>query len=349
MTTSTNGIEKPGTMAGNPDRVLLDCAPVGVIAVDGASRVTAINSHALNLLNLSAASIAGEPASRLPAAIAKWVEEAFERHDHNESMFPVSDTKYLAQVTTDRCGEGRITGVLLEFQDRTVAQSISDNLDHLDQLAGLGTVTAGVAHEIKNALVAVRTFFDLAGLGENDLELRNVAASEVLRIEKTVRQILRGAKREQFRLAPLSVHALVQDAVNLVRYELQTREIQLTTKFAAPIDRINGDERQLRHALVNILLNGIEAMGSSGELTIASEVVEAWERQHLRVSITDSGPGISPEALNQLFNPFFTTKPEGTGLGLPISLRIIKTHNGTITAESEHGNGATFHLFLPLL
>jgi two-component system sensor histidine kinase HydH len=342
-------LDKPGAVAGDPGRLLLDYAPTGVIAVDADARVLAINTIAERLLKLTAVSVIGAPSSQLPEPVSDWIQEAFERGNAAEPVCSIGGEKFLAHITASRGGEGQVTGVLVEFQNAIAAKSITDNLEHLDQLAGLGAVTAGVAHEIKNALVAVRTFFDLAGLGENDPELRNVAAGEVVRIEKTVRQLLRGAKREQLRTVPLSVHALVQDAVNLLRHELQTRAIQLTTHFSAPTDRVNGDERQLRHALVNVLLNAVEAIGSTGQLTIVTEIVQAWERKHLRVSVRDSGPGIPADILDKLFNPFFTTKSDGTGLGLPISQRILQAHNGAVTVESEFGNGATFHLFLPLI
>ncbi len=352
MTTSTNATEtRTSELEENFSAALMDCAPVGVITVDATRHVIAINAKAEQILKLSAAEIIGLDFSRLPEPLVDLVDEALVT-GHSSEPHPLGAThisRLSGLATIARASDGLLSSVLIEFQELTTAQAISANLEHLDRLAGLGVVTAGVAHEIKNALVAVRTFFDLAGLGETDVELRNVAAGEIQRIEKTVRQLLRGAKREQFRLAPLSVHALVQDAVNLLRHELQTREIQLTTSFHAPVDRVNGDERQLRHALVNVLLNAVEAIGSSGHLTITSEVVDAWERQHLRVSIKDSGPGISIETQGKLFNPFFTTKSDGTGLGLPISQRIFQAHNGTITVESQPGVGATFHMFLPLL
>lgn len=348
MTTSTNGIEKPVASVGDPGRTLLDCAPSGVIAADSQCRIIALNPYAQQVLRVGA-EVIGQHASNLPGPFSAWIEDALEREAETEASLSVTQGNYSAQLTITRNAEGEIVGVLIEFQESTTAQAISTNLEHLDRLAGLGVVTAGVAHEIKNALVAVRTYFDLAGLGEPDADLRNVAAGEIQRIEKTVRQLLRGAKQEQFRMAPLSVHALVQDAVNLLRHELQTRSIELTTTFSAPVDRVNGDERQLRHALVNVLLNAIDAISSKGVLTISSEVVDAWERQHLRLSVKDSGPGIAAHVLDKLFKPFFTTKTDGTGLGLPISQRILQAHNGAITVESDSGRGATFHLFLPLL
>jgi signal transduction histidine kinase len=172
----------------------------------------------------------------------------------------------------------------------------------------------------------------------------------VRRIDTVVRQMLRGATREEFTLAPLSLQRLLRDAVNLLRHELQGRHVHLDLKLSAVSDRVNGDERQLHHAVINLLLNALESMnGSGGHLTIATEVIDLRKRPHLRTSITDTGSGISPEHLARLFSPFFTTKKEGTGLGLAITRRIIQEHDGAITVDSKVGQGTTFNVFLPLL
>jgi signal transduction histidine kinase len=210
-------------------------------------------------------------------------------------------------------------------------------------------VAAGVAHEVKNALVAVCTFFDLLGAGESDPELRAVAAGEVQRIERTIRQLLRGARRTECKMISLSVHALLQDALNLVRHEFHSREVELDSRFEAVNDRVNADERQLRHTIVNLLINAAEAMPDGGRLTMTTDVVEAWEREHVRVTIADTGTGIPRDILGRVFNPFFTTKPDGTGLGLAICQRIIAAHNGTLQVESELGQGTTFRVLLPLV
>jgi signal transduction histidine kinase len=119
--------------------------------------------------------------------------------------------------------------------------------------------------------------------------------------------------------------------------------------LGAARDHINGDERQLRHAIVNLLMNALEAIIGTGQIVVTTEIIEVWECPHLRLNITDNGSGIRPEHLPRLFSPFFTTKGEGTGLGLAITRRIIHEHQGAITVESKVGHGTTFQVFLPLL
>lgn len=340
----SNGVEAGFSAA------LLDTALPGTIVVNASQQIIACNPIAAQILRMPAENLAGAPISALPSPLLQPIQETLDSGNavaRRTVRVPTLDR--ILSVSTHR---GAATGapvILVEIQDLNAARGIAANLEHLDRLASLGVVTAGVAHELKNALVAVRTFFDLMALGESDPDLRAVASGEIQRIERTIRQLLRGARREDCRFAALSVHALLQDALNLVRHELQIRSVDIETQLGAQNDRINGDERQLRHTIVNLLINAAEAMPNGGRLSIDTQIVDAWERQHVRITIADTGNGISAENLERLFSPFFTTKPEGTGLGLAISRRIVNSHNGVITAQSEPGHGTTFEVFLPLI
>jgi signal transduction histidine kinase len=223
------------------------------------------------------------------------------------------------------------------------------NLEHLDRLANLGIVGAGVAHEIKNALVAVSTFVDLLRERNKDDELAQLVAKEIARIDTVVKQVLRGATREPFTLAPLHVHVLLPEELNLLRHQFQARSVQLALQLEATSDRINADERQLRHAFQNLLINALEAFSGPGRIAVATAVFDGSGRRQLRITVTDTGGGIRAEDLPRLFSPFFTTKKEGTGLGLAITRRIIQQHEGTIHVQSREGQGTTFEILLPLL
>lgn len=330
----------------------LGAAPVGVIAVDNFARILAVNVAAEELFGVPADQLLGQSARAISPAFHDCINETLisgAGFSHEMARGPGQDDSLIVATSVSKAGNGEILCVLAEVRSARATRAIAANLEQLDRLAGLGAVAAGVAHEVKNALVAVRTFFDLLGAGESDPELRTVASAEVQRIERTIRQLLRGARRTESRMVPLSIHALLQDALNLVRHELQTRAVDIQPQFNAVNDRINGDERQLRHMIVNLLINAAEAMPDGGRLTIKSDVVEAWEREHVCLTISDTGTGITPENLARLFSPFFTTKPDGTGLGLAISHRIVTGHNGALQVESEPGQGTTFRVLLPLM
>ncbi len=333
---------------------LLDSVPAGVLVIGADRRLLCANAVAARFL-FGAAQFTATPAfDSLPEPLREVVNDVFRSRSAGTPFSFLhrvdGGASLLGGTTTMAAGpDGVVQTVIVELRDFTAAREIAAKLEHLDRLAGLGVVTAGVGHEIKNALVAVHTFFELLAAGETDNDLRMVAAMEIQRIDRTVRQLLRGARRSQLRLAPLSTHVLIEDALHLLRHPLQTRAIQLESRFAASSDRINGDERQLRHAILNLLLNAVEAMGQNGGLTVLTDNVEAWERTHLRLTITDTGCGITAENMPRVFSPFFTTKSDGTGLGLAISQRIVQEHNGVITVESDADRGTTFRVLLPLM
>jgi signal transduction histidine kinase len=338
---------------------LLDCIAHGIIAIGSNRHILAFNEPAERLTGLRATDLLNRPVSVLPAPLQAVIDETFvtgRAVSHRDVLLAQGNgTDLLLQATTtiaQQPGDG-VLSVLAELQNVSQARSMATNLEHLDRLASLGVLGASVVHEIKNALVPIRTFVDMPAEARADPEMNDLVGQEIRRMDAVVRQMLRGATREEFKLAPLNFHALLRDALNLLRHEFQARSVKLDAKLSATSDRINGDDRQLRHVIFNLLINAIEAMresgGDSARLIVATEVANLWERPHLRVSISDTGSGISSENLARLFSPFFTTKREGTGLGLAITRRIIHEHNGAITVESKPNEGTTFHLFLPLL
>jgi signal transduction histidine kinase len=334
---------------------LLDCIACGVIVIGPARNILAFNQPAERLTGLHAADLLNRPTSVLPPVLQAVIDETFvtgKAVSHRDVLLPQNTGgDVLLQITTTIAHQsgGGVLSVLAELQNVGQARSMAANLEHLDRLASLGVLGASVVHEIKNALVPVRTFVEMPAEQRDDRELNDLVAQEIRRMDAVVRQVLRGATRDEFKLAPLSFHALLRDALNLLRHEFQARSVKLDAKLAAANDRVNGDERQLRHTVFNLLINALESMTDSGKLTVTTEAIDLWERKHLRISFSDTGSGISPENQARLFSPFFTTKREGTGLGLAITRRIIQEHNGAITVESKVKEGTTFHVFLPLL
>lgn len=334
---------------------LLDCIAHGVITIGPDRRIMGFNDDAGRLTGLRAEDLLNRPSSVLPPPLQAVIDETFvtgnavTRRDFLLSQGTGADV--LLQVSTAMAQQsgGGVLSILVEMQNVSQARSMAANLEHLDRLANLGVLGASVVHEIKNALVPIRTYVEMPDEQQNDPELRGLVSQEIRRMDAVVRQMLRGATREEFKLEPLGFHGLLRDALNLLRHEFQARSIKLESNLAASADRVNGDERQLRHAVFNLLINALEAMGRSGKLTVTTEEVKLWERRHLRISISDTGTGINQENLARLFSPFFTTKREGTGLGLAITRRIIQEHNGAITVDSQPNQGTTFNLFLPLL
>jgi signal transduction histidine kinase len=352
------GIPVTGGLRGgqvNLAGALLDSIACGVIVVASSGQILTFDTGAERLTGLRASDVLGRPSTDLPGSFRSIIDETLASKGAvlcREVRTDVhGDPARLLSVSTEilQPCRGGDPSVLLKLQNVAQAQEMATNLEHLDRLANLGVLTAGVAHEIKNALVAVRTFVDLLREQHKEDDLSQLVSKEIGRIENVVRQVLRDATREQFKLAPLRVHALLQDAMNLLRHQFEARSIQAALRLDAAQDQIKGDERQLRHALLNLLMNSVEAMSGAGRLEVISSISAVNGRRDLCVKISDTGSGIHPDHLPLLFSPFFTTKNEGTGLGLAITHRIIQQHDGKITVESKVNEGTTFHVLLPLL
>jgi signal transduction histidine kinase len=231
----------------------------------------------------------------------------------------------------------------------TSAPVFEQNMRRLDRLASLGTLSASMAHEIKNGMVAIKTFIDLLLQKGQDTELTEVVNRELQRINAIVTQMLRFAAPKGTAFTTVRVHELLDHSLRLLHHQITGKLISLQRRYEAQSDVVRGDGAQLQQAFMNLLLNALEAMDPNGVLTVATETTEGKHGTRLmRIHIQDTGVGIARENLGRLFEPFFTTKKNGTGLGLAISQRIAHEHHGAIQALSEVNQGSTFSLSLPL-
>jgi signal transduction histidine kinase len=204
-------------------------------------------------------------------------------------------------------------------------------------------LAASAAHEIKNGLVAVNTFTEVLLEKSEDKEMAGVVRRELKRIDSLVTQMLRFASPKLPTLKPVTVHHVLDHSLRLLEHQMAGRQIILKRDYRAAPGVVRGDEAQLQQVFMNLLLNAIEAINGSGELMIATEIcAETPNGKKLKVSITDSGTGISRDNLPRVFEPFFTTKKNGTGLGLAICQRVAQEHQGCIEVRSEPGRGSTF-------
>jgi two-component system nitrogen regulation sensor histidine kinase GlnL len=224
---------------------------------------------------------------------------------------------------------------------------LQENLRRLDRLANLGLVSASLAHEIKNGLVSINVFIELLLQKGDDLEMTEVVRRELKRIDALVTQMLRFAAAKPKIFAAIRVHELLDHSVRLLEHQMTGSLITLVRQYRAENDLLRADESQLQQAIMNLLLNAVEAVGSNGTVTISTEIVTGTDGvRRLRISIRDTGTGITPENQTHLYEPFFTTKKNGTGLGLSITRRIVEEHRGVIEVQSTPGQGSTFFISL---
>ena len=230
-----------------------------------------------------------------------------------------------------------------------VGADLQDNLRRLDRLANLGLVAASAAHEIKNGLVAINTYVEVLVEQGKDREMAEVVRRELKRIDLLVTQMLRYAQPKPAAQTDVPVHSLLDHVLRLLEHQMSGRMITLKREYRAQPDVVRGDESQLQQAFMNLLLNGVEAISSNGELSVITEIApDTADGRRLKIHFCDTGIGIKPEDLPRLFETFFTTKKHGTGLGLAISRRVAEEHGGRIEVQSEPGRGSTFTFSLPI-
>ncbi|HUC86069.1 MAG TPA: ATP-binding protein [Candidatus Acidoferrales bacterium] len=227
------------------------------------------------------------------------------------------------------------------------SQISEQNMRRLDRLANLGTLSAGVAHEIKNSLTAIKTFIEVLLQKGEDQELAVVVAKELSRIDAIVSQMLKFAAPRPPAFAAVQIHDVLEHSLRLLQHHISGKMISVKRDYQAKPGLARADEAQLQQVFMNLLFNALEAMGASGTLVVSTDTGEMNDKKHLLVHIQDTGIGIPKENLPHLFEPFFTTKKNGTGLGLAISQRIIEEHHGKIEVHSEVYKGSTFTLWLP--
>ena len=231
------------------------------------------------------------------------------------------------------------------------AEGTGEEKARWERLASLGSLLPAMAHEIKNSLVAVKTLTELLLERQPGLEMAAIVKQEIERINSVVGQMLRYASPVRTLAQPIRLHALIATTMRRIRPQLGSRPITLREELLAPGDEILGDPYQVEQALLNLLLNALDAVGETGgEVVVRTGLrrdqggLDSW----FTLAVSDTGCGIAPEHLDRLFEDFFTTKKEGTGLGLPITRRIMIAHGGTIEVLPGHPRGSTFELRFPL-
>jgi len=222
-----------------------------------------------------------------------------------------------------------------------------------DRLASLGTLTAGLAHEIRNPLVAIKTFTQLLPERLEDEEFRNqflnIASGEVDRISLLINELLDFARPSDPKLGMEDVNSILDGMILLVSTESKKKHIEVLKNYAQNLPLISVDREQIKQVFLNILLNAVEATSENGRITVTTRsFLKPGGEPYIQVGFSDTGCGIPTEYLEDIFNPFFTTKSKGSGLGLSISNQIIQDHNGYISVESELNTGSSFFVNLPL-
>ena len=238
----------------------------------------------------------------------------------------------------------------LDNATRELEESHEKQIQQAGRLASVGELVSGVAHEIRNPLAgigaAVEVLAEESNPGGQRTEIVAEIRRQIARLNRTLHELLEFSRLRDPEFAACDVHGFIRPMLALVRSDAQKFHITIEERFAADLPNIFADAGQMEQAILNILLNGVQAMPNGGTLTVSTESVQVNASDIVRIRIRDTGVGIARQHLGKIFSPFFTTKHRGTGLGLSITRTIIEKHHGTISVESEPGKGTTFTLEL---
>jgi two-component system sensor histidine kinase HydH len=327
---------------------LVEGMPNGLISVNPRGEILTINSKGRELLGLQEPPI-GRGIELLGAAWQRilgrvnqgqrLLDEEVENRTPSGVIIPLA-----VSATRVRGGDGEDLGAVILLRDLREVRALQEQVRRSERLASLGRLAAGVAHEIRNPLSSIRGFAQLFQRrftdGSEDRRYAEVMVQEVDRLNRVISNLLDFARPKEPALKQTSPREMVDHALALLRNEAEARGIQIRVEGDAGLQQLDPD--QMTQAMLNVLLNAVEAMERGGQLQVTlrrSEEARGWS-----LEIRDTGPGIPQEDLPRLFDPFFTTKKEGTGLGLAIVHRIVENHGGLIDVQSELGKGTRFTL-----
>ena len=337
----------------------------GIISIDINGIIQGINKKACFLFSIPRNS-ENEPLSKYlsETETGKIILELIKENDSGDKLLKDDDNKRILQINIFPLGDsGRIIGTLIKAFDITQTYENSQKLKRAEQLASLTTLAAGVAHEIKNPLGSISIYIQLIekiikknidNSSQCFLELKDYCAiikEEIGRLEDTINSFLFSVRKLELNLEEININSLILSTVDFLKYEIENNNINIEIKFDRDNLIMRIDERYIKQSLINIIQNAIDSILEKNEKNYKKEIQIKLKTvdNFVLITIKDNGMGIKEELLSKIFEPYFTTKRHGTGLGLTNVARIIEAHNGNINIESEYKKGTKVIIKLPLM
>ncbi len=339
----------------------------GLITIDFDGNITFINNAALKLLEYEYQELVGVSIKSI-FADEREADSILNELLKKKRMFESRETNLISRhlkilpigFTTTLLTASDIShiGVIFSFRDLTNLHHFRIQMERMDRLATLGEVSAGIAHEIRNPLAGIKTSAQVLeesfSPGDQRSQLIRRIVKEIDRSNDLLKKFFNFAQPGKPKQEFISLDALVEGVYFLLAPKMRKKNISVNKNYESNIPDVYVDESQMEQILINLFLNALDAMDKGGSITINLKTIEPSEgdtsvdsRKIVALELEDTGHGIDAENLEKIFNPFFTTKSDGVGLGLSVSSRLIEENGGQLTVSSEPGQNTRFTIHLP--
>jgi len=345
---------------------IIDSMTGGVITINMKGMIATFNRSAELILGYEAEEIVGKsvfevfPLEGNNSDLTKIIRDTLEQKQTSSSreinIFSLSGKKIPIGITTSLLRDKKNTflGIVVTFKDLEHIKHLEEQMRRADRLAAVGSLAAGIAHEIRNPLGSIKGLVQLLAedLKADDpkISYATVIVKEVDRLNKVVEELLSFARPDDSELevnfAELNLNEVIEQTLLLAAHDSKKEKIKIIKDYALDLPLISADSKKLQQAFLNLIMNAFSAMENVGNLTIKTEYKP--DIKTAKVIFADTGSGIDANNLAKIFDPFFTAKPGGTGLGLTITHQIISTHKGKIDVESKIDKGTKFIISFPI-
>ncbi|HXV76176.1 MAG TPA: ATP-binding protein, partial [Candidatus Polarisedimenticolaceae bacterium] len=337
---------------------IIEGSAEAIVTLDRHSRIASWNRAAEQIYGWTAEEMIGAGLERLlPAGEATAAEQArIEAEVRGGRTVRDSDSVHVRRdgspvtvrmtVSPLYAENGEHEGSTAIIRDVTSLVDLERRVREQDRLAAVGRLAAQVAHEIKNPLAGIRGACEVMMTRLEQDSGKEIAAEvvrQIDRLNRTVEDLLLFSRRSSLRPVPSDLHAVIDSVIGVVQGAADARRLEVVRDFSPRIGNVTVDPEQIQQVLFNIIINAAQVMDYAGQMTIRTRLVD----HSVVVCVRDSGPGIPPECLTQVFEPFYTTRAQGNGLGLAIVKKIVHSHDGTVEARNHPELGAEFEIRLP--
>lgn len=335
--------------------ILISSLPVGLIATDTKGGIILYNKFSQELTGISEEEALGGDSAvfdKMPEIHAAFrtggtpQKELYQKEVKLQSDTGSSHTVQLSRLTIIDSDDSFV-GTLLMMQDLSQVKRLERDLRRSERLAALGKMAAGVAHELRNPLSSIKglalVLKSKFSPENDDRETADILVQEVERLNRSISELLDYARPQKLQKVDVDIHNLLNKGVSLLCIDAEAAGVQMVTDFPNTLPMVQADEDKLNQVFLNLFLNSIQAMESGGTLTVST----VKTKNSIKVIVTDTGCGIEEKNLGRVFDPYFTSKSEGTGLGMAMSAKIVEEHGGSITLESVVNQGTSVIVEIP--